>query len=176
MSDPLYRAGSTALLAVVPEVEAVVGAHRTRFDASAAAGVPAHVTVLVPFLAEEQVDGPVDAALRAIIGAHPPIVVTFAGFGRFPHVLYLRPEPDQPFRALTEALAARWPETPPYGGQFDDVVPHLTVAHNQPRKVLAQVSKEIAPRLPLTARVSAVALMVCDGTRWTPRTEYPLEG
>ena len=49
--------------------------------------------------------------------------------GSFPDgVLYLAPEPAEPFGALTEAFAAAWPEYPPYGGSFTDVVPHLTVA------------------------------------------------
>jgi 2'-5' RNA ligase superfamily len=40
----------SALLLRVPAAEAAVGVHRTRLDASARNGVPAHVTVLYPFL------------------------------------------------------------------------------------------------------------------------------
>jgi len=29
---------------------------------------------------------------------------------------------------ITEALAEAFPEYPPYGGEFDEVVPHVTVA------------------------------------------------
>jgi hypothetical protein len=40
----------SALLLPVPAAESVVGPHRARRDASARDGVPAHVTVLYPFL------------------------------------------------------------------------------------------------------------------------------
>jgi hypothetical protein len=40
----------SAVLVQVPEAERVVSRHRTRLDAAATAGVPAHVTVLFPFV------------------------------------------------------------------------------------------------------------------------------
>ena len=51
-----------------------------------------------------------------------------------PAVLYIAPEPDGPFRELTDALAQAFPEHPPYDGAFAEVVPHLTVAwhHDAP--------------------------------------------
>jgi 2'-5' RNA ligase len=176
MTDPLYRAGSTALLAVVPEAEPALHAFRERYDASAAAGVPAHVTILVPFLDESRVDDAVHDALAGIIGGFGAFDVAFGGFGRFPDVLYLRPEPEEPFRALTAAIALRFPETPPYGGVFADVIPHLTVAHGQPAELLDDVAALLAPDLPIVARVSAVQLLVCDGHRWTASAAYPLKG
>jgi hypothetical protein len=63
-----YRAGETALLAVVPEAEPVVGHWRRCFDSFASAGVPAHVTVLVPFLDTDRIDAAVIDELRALFG------------------------------------------------------------------------------------------------------------
>ncbi|WP_285683584.1 hypothetical protein [Actinoplanes sp. NBRC 103695] len=40
----------TALIIPVPAAEPVLGAHRSRLDRAASWGVPAHVTVLYPFL------------------------------------------------------------------------------------------------------------------------------
>ena len=40
----------SAVLVQVPEAERVVSRHRARLDAAATAGVPAHVTVLFPFV------------------------------------------------------------------------------------------------------------------------------
>lgn len=77
---------------------------------------------------------------------------------------------------LTESIAARWPEAPPYGGQFAEVVPHLTVAHGQPPRVLDKMEVELAPRLPVTATVSSVSLFVSDGRSWRHHTEFPLLG
>ena len=50
---------------------------------------------------------------------------------RFPGLVWLEPEPAEPFAALTAAVAARWPDHPPYGGVFDTVIPHLTVVESE---------------------------------------------
>jgi hypothetical protein len=89
-------------------------------------------------------------------------------------VLYLAPQPDQPFRALTETMAKRWPEAPPYGGRFADVIPHLTVADGQPPGVLDEVEMALAGRLPITATISSVSLFVCDGRRWRHHRDFPM--
>ena len=123
------RAGETALIATIPEAEPLVGALRRRYDSSADAGIPAHVTVLYPFLEESRIDAGVIGALTEVLGAHEPFEVRFTHCGRFPDALFLAPEPVGPFRALTESVFGRWPETPPYAGKFTEVVPHLTVAY-----------------------------------------------
>ncbi|MDT0319538.1 2'-5' RNA ligase family protein [Streptomyces millisiae] len=169
-----YRVGETALLVVVEAAEPVVGGWRRRFDRSAAAGVPAHVTVLVPFLDVARIDDGVLGELRQLFAAHRPFDVRFEGFGRFPDVLYLAPEPAGPVRALTEAVVARWPEVPPYGGAFAEVVPHLTVAHGQVEDVYREAEAALAGRLPLGASVHAVELWGSDGDRWRRRARFPL--
>ncbi|MGA5763291.1 2'-5' RNA ligase family protein [Nonomuraea bangladeshensis] len=174
MSDGAYRAGETALLAVVEEAEPLVGPWRRRFDAVAAAGVPAHVTVLVPFLDLDRLDAATMDDLRALIGERGPFTVQFDRCGRFPDALYLAPTPDRPFRELTEAVAARWPEAPPYGGRFADIVPHLTVAHRQEEHVYDEVEATLTTRLPLAASVTSITLFVSDGDRWHRRAEFPL--
>ncbi|MEU7862042.1 2'-5' RNA ligase family protein [Nonomuraea sp. NPDC049141] len=102
--------------------------------------------------------------------------VRFDECRRFPDVVYLAPTPDQPFRALTEAVVARWPEAPPYVGQFADVIPHLTVAHDRQAHVFDEVEAALTARLPITANVASVSLFVSDGNRWHPRAEFPLLG
>ncbi|MFI0716367.1 2'-5' RNA ligase family protein [Streptomyces inhibens] len=57
----------------------------------------------------------------------------------FDRVLYLVPEPDAELRRLTEVIADQWPEAPPYGGQFTEIVPHLTVADGQDDAVLDEI-------------------------------------
>lgn len=175
-SDSGYRAGQTVLLATVHELEALVDPWRQRFDSSTAAGVPAHVTVLAPFLDIARIDAHTLDTLRTLIGGHRAFNVRFERCARFPDVLYLAPTPDQPFRDLTEALVARWPEAPPYGGQFPDVIPHLTVAHAQQPQVFDDVAVALSGHLPVTARVSSVQLLVSDGDRWEQRANFPLLG
>ena len=171
-----HRAGETALLAVVDEAESLVGRWRRRFDPSASAGVPAHVTVLVPFLGIDRIDAAVIGDLGGLIGACGPFVVRFEVSRRFPRTLYLAPVPDQPFRALTESIAERWPEAPPYGGQFTDVVPHLTVADGQDDRVFEEVEAALADGLPITAAIDSVSLFVYDGRLWRRHIEFPMLG
>jgi 2'-5' RNA ligase len=168
------RAGDTVLIVKVAEAEPVVGQWRTQFDPSAAAGVPAHVTVLAPFLDRALVDASVSTELDILIGEHRPFDVELAECRRFPGVLYLAPVPSAPLRALTVALAGRWPEAPPYRGQFAEVVPHLTVARGQEPDVLDRVEAEVACRLPVTARIESVLLMAYTGDRWEDVRGFPL--
>ncbi|MDQ0688482.1 2'-5' RNA ligase [Streptomyces achromogenes] len=169
-----FQAGQSGLIVRVPEAEPVVRAWRERLDPSARAGVPAHVTVLFPFLDESSVDDGVCAAVAEVIGRHRPFEVRFERCGRFPGSLYLVPEPGIPFVRLTEAIADRWPQHPPFGGRFDEVVPHLTIAQGQDDAVLEEVEAGLRDRLPVTGRVSSVDLMVHDGTGWRHRASFAL--
>ncbi|MET9735439.1 2'-5' RNA ligase family protein [Streptomyces sp. NPDC006458] len=169
-----FQAGQSGLIVRVPEAEPIVRAWRDRLDPSARAGVPAHVTVLFPFLDESRIDNRACTAIGEVIGCHRSFETRFEHCGRFPGILYLVPEPDIPFRRLTEAIADRWPEAPPFGGQFDEVVPHLTIAQGQVDAVLEEAEADLCSRLPVTARVSSVDLMVHDGTRWQQRASFAL--
>ena len=171
-----YRAGQTALLAIVEELEPLVGRWRRRFDSSASAGVPAHVTVLFPFLDIDRITHTVVGHLRNLIGARSPFTVRFEECRRFPDVLYLAPTPDQPFRALTEEIAKRWPEAPPYEGQFTEVIPHLTVAHSQQPRIFEELQAELAAQLPATATISSVSMFNSDGHRWRHHMEFSMLG
>ena len=101
-----------------------------RWDRAAGAGVPAHVTVLFPFLPARGLVPAVRRELAAIAATQAPFEVIFATVGRFPDVVYLAPRPAEPFTRLTGAVAARFPDFPPYGGAFDEVIPHLTIAES----------------------------------------------
>ncbi|MFF3253146.1 2'-5' RNA ligase family protein [Actinacidiphila glaucinigra] len=169
-----YRAGETALIVKVPEAEPVVGGWRERFDVSAEAGVPAHVSVLYPFLNQDRIDDQVLGVLGELFGSHRAFDLRFGRCGRFPGVLYLAPEPDEQFRALTLAVADRWPEAPPYGGRFAEVVPHLTVVDGQEPSVLDALEAELASRLPVATHVSSVQLLVFDGIVWREQADFAL--
>lgn len=169
-----FQAGQTALVVRVPEAEASVGAWRERFDPAAGAGVPAHITVLFPFLDGSRTDAGVHSALADLLGGHPAFDLRFERCGRLPGVLYLAPEPDEPLRRLTEAVAGRWPEAPPYGGRHAEIIPHLTIAQGQDDAVLEEIEADLGTGLPLTARVSSVALLVHDGTTWREGASFAL--
>jgi 2'-5' RNA ligase len=164
----------TAVVVPVPEAEPVVARWRSRFDASAAAGMPAHVTALFPFVAAHDA---VVAELSALCAALPPLAVQFRRCARFPGVgVYLAPEPADGLRHLTEAIAERWPEAPPYEGRFDDIVPHLTVADGVDEEVAGEIEAALRPSLPIRARLVGACLYELDGSRWRCLSEFPFRG
>ena len=134
--------------------------------------MPAHITLLFPFLPHSLLTTEVETQLRAICSHHEPIALQFSRVARFPGVLYLAPDPADELRELTVAIAQRWPETPPYAGAHDEVIPHLTVAMAQDA-VLDTVEPELAAQLPVATRLPQAALFTFDGRRWRTRAPLP---
>jgi hypothetical protein len=150
------------VLVPVPEAELVVGHHRDRLDDAAVRGVPAHVTVLYPFVPPPAINAAVIARLADAVGSVSAFVCEFATTAWFgDDVLWLAPRPDEPFRALTQAVSAAFPGYPPYGGVYDDVVPHLTVGDRPAGDVgeLRAAEADVLRRLPVQARISRVWVM-----------------
>jgi 2'-5' RNA ligase len=156
--------GTTSLIVVVPEAEAAIGALRQRHDPSAALGVPAHVTVLFPFVDGDKIDEDALAQLFATLPAFDFVLDRVEQWDD--GVVWLHPEPSKPFEDLTRAVWRRWPDHPPYDGDFDPVVPHLTVS---------ETPIEVQVDLPIASRAQEVALVEQgpDG-RWTIRTTFSL--
>ncbi len=165
----------SALYVTIDEADRVVGELRRRWDPAGLA-VPAHVTVLFPFLPPTAIDAGVDAALEQIVASVAPFDVAFHRVGRFPDVVWLAPEPAAPFARLTEAVAARWPDHPPYGGSYDEVVHHLTVADAAPAHVLDRLETGLGASLPFHARVTQVTHSVRERGTWRVRRRYALGG
>jgi hypothetical protein len=167
----------SAVLVAVPEAEDVVGRFRTRLDRSAAWGVPAHVTVLYPFVSPDRIDSAVLGRLAAAAASVPAFDLTLARLCWFgDDRLWLAPEPDQPFRALTSAVWTEFPDHPPYGGSHADPTPHLTVGHDAPLDVLRKAADAIRPRLPVRARITTALLMqgAPDAGAWHTVAALPL--
>ncbi len=164
----------TALVVLVPEAEALVADHRLRHDPSAAAGVPAHVTVLYPF--RSVIDDIASDAVAEIAASVPAFDVVFATLGRFPgEVVYLVPEPAEPFRRLTAATAASFSDCPPYGGAIRDPVPHLTVADGVDATTAAVLDSALRPGLPIATDVERLTLIAQDPTgHWIVDRHWPL--
>jgi 2'-5' RNA ligase len=163
------RPGDTALTIRVPEAHPLV---RT--------AAPAHITVLYPFVPLTRIATGVGRELAELLSRHDAFELTFAQFRRYPGVLYLDPQPHQPLAALTADVRLRWPEAVPYRGIFGDegLDPHLTVANDEGpdtwESAYDALEAELAPRLPLTAPVREVLLIVWDGTAWRDHAAFPL--
>ena len=159
----------SALLIPVPQADSVVGKWRFELDPVAAAGVPAHVTLIVPWLPPDEIDDADLAELEdelAGFAAFDFKLTRVEWFGR--RVLWVAPEPVEPFLELTNRLAARF-STPPWEDEFDEVVPHLTVAHATDGVELAPVASELSGLLPVSCRAEEVWAMVGGSGRWDLR-------
>ena len=140
--------GESAIIVPVA-VPVTIARLRERMDPSAAQGVPAHVTLLYPFMPVEGLDDEVRRKIARIVSAEPQFSVSFNGIARFPNVVYLPPDPADPFRRMTAALAAEFPDYPPYQGAYETVIPHLTVAQDVADDYYAAAEHALPAALPV---------------------------
>jgi hypothetical protein len=170
----------SALIIAVPEAEPLVKALRERFDWSAAQGVPAHVTILYPFMPPDQITPEVLSDLREFFAQFSAFEFNLPETRRFTTVLYLAPTPAEPFKALTQAAVDRYPEYPPYGGAIaiSDLTPHLTIADRFEAAQLddfeREFLKEHGAQLPVKARANEVLLIENSSGRWETREVFEL--
>lgn len=173
----------SALLVAVPDAEPAVREHRARLDSSARDGVPAHLTVLYPFLPPASIDGAVLTSLRRLFAGFAPFDITLdrvSWFGE--EVVWLAPRDDGPFRALISAAWAAFPGCPPYGNKYADVIPHLTIGDRDDPVALRAAAEAVDGHLPVATRAAAVTLMAGPAPgnlavppgQWRMLTTFPL--
>ena len=179
MNSLMNAPTETALIVPVPEVEPIVGRFRDRYDPAAADGIPAHVTVVYPFLPSQTISSDVVRSLRELFAGFPQFHAEFSETRRFPGVLYFAPIEDAPFRRLTERVVETYPEAPPYGGQFRQIVPHLTIAHVEDQAELEDIAVQFAlaakGKIPVRAVVRAVVLIEKGNGTWCTKARFPLK-
>jgi len=166
----------TALITRVPEAERYIARYRDRYDPSARRNVPAHVTILYPFMAPASVDADVSERLRRVASAVPCFSYRMARTERFPVALYLAPDPEAPFAALISGVFREFPDYPPFEGKFDTVVPHITVAHGD-EPLLCEIDVELRIALPgagVPARCTELVLIENSTGRWEQMDVFPL--
>lgn len=168
----------SALVVLVPEAETLVKRFRDRYDPAAADRMPAHITVLYPFILPRDLRTEALDALRGVFSRHERFHIQLAEVKRWPSVLYLAPKPEEPLRALTQAVVERFPSYPPYGGEFDDVIPHLTVADVKSAPQLGGISDRFLQastgQLPIDVTVRQVSLMVQHNGVWALQVLFEL--
>jgi hypothetical protein len=145
----------------VPAAEPAVRGLRAVLDASARDGVPAHVTVLYPFMPPGLIDEAVLASLARLFAGVPAFTFTLDRVSWFgDSVVWLAPRDPGPLRELIGRALAAFPAYPRYGGQYDgEVVPHLTVGDQGGLPALRAAADAVRPLLPVEAVAAEVALM-----------------
>jgi 2'-5' RNA ligase len=163
----------TAVVVTVPEAEPAVGEAYWTHTRSGRDGLVPHVTLLIPFADSQSV--PL-AETRAVIGSFEPFDFELTEVRRFAArdtVVWLAPEPADPFVAVMEALVRAFPQFPPYDGAFSGIVPHLTVAVGRDRALLDRIERGLVPSLPIPARADAAAIVQHLDGRWRTHTTIP---
>src|ERR1700745_2980655 len=94
---------------------------------------------LFPFRPPEQIDAMTVGRLKACLRAYAPFDFELVGIKRFPGLIYLATEPDDPLKTLTLAVWETFPEHPPYEGKYPDIIPHLTVAQEVDEQALGRI-------------------------------------
>ena len=167
----------TGLIVVVPEATACVGPVRDAFDPYARIGVPPHITVLYPFVRPELMSDAVVDAVADVAGRLASFDFELIHLAEFDdEVFYLAPDPAEPFAAITQALWDRFPDHPPFGGRFETVVPHLSVAGVPFGATRGTVESLLGTELPIAARARGVTIMIEDEDGWTVGPELPFRG
>ncbi len=164
----------SALVVPVPSMDWLVLDRRPATDGLR---VPAHVTVIAPFVPPDEISDGHLGELETLFSDVVPFSFTLDQTAEFPEgIVYLAPEPATPFRQLTHALARAFPEYPPYEGRFETVVPHVTVP------VLDGESAEDVERLVEAHRAEhgsvrvyaqEAQLLVVRGNDLTVRADFP---
>ena len=169
----------TAFIVRVPEAEALVGSLRERFDASAALGVPAHITVLAPFMPPEEITPAVMQQVRSALSVVPAFTFSLARAARFPATAYLAPEPSTPFVAMTQALSQRFPAYPPFKGEHAGIIPHLTVANGNTKEAefaAGELEERLRVHGPVRSTCAEVVLLENSSGTWKEMHVLALTG
>ncbi len=148
--------GRTTLLIPVPE------AARLLRELTGSEPDP-HVTLAFPFLDLADASQEVIAALRERLADVPAFDFALASPVRFGEVVFVAPEPAEPFRDVVRALGAG---DPPYVMPVTDIWPHVTVRSSNDLGELDRLEADLARELPIRARATAVELRVAEGAGW----------
>jgi 2'-5' RNA ligase len=164
----------TALVLAVrlpPGLEAL----RMRSIADAPRGIPAHVTLLWPFAAEDSFEQGVLDLVEAIVARHEALDITLGERRRFPDTLYASVEPDAPVRARLAELAGAFPTLPLYEGAFP-FTPHVSVVEGVGAIGTDAFADPAWAELPVRQHVDAVELIACRDGVWAASRRFPLRG
>jgi hypothetical protein len=158
----------SALIVPVPAAEEAVAECLGRGSLNAG-GLPLHVTVMYPFLRRSAITQREELAVAELARGIEPFGFELARLAEFPGVHYLVPEPSAPFVEIAAAVRRRWPSCAPYGGAYDQVIPHVTVAFGEAPPA---GHRELARLLPISAYAVEMWLAEQSRGRWRIRRRF----
>ena len=182
MTDgPAY---GSAVILVVPEAEPVIGEMRREHTPGGTRGIPAHVTLLHPFVGADRIDDDVLARLREAVDGFAAFDLLLANTARFDDgVLYLAVEPIDVIRALIARISDAFGRIPYDRFPPDEIIPHVTVvtgsaypngATSADLELFELLEARLASSLPLRSRADRVVILADSREGWTTAHELPL--
>ncbi|MEV6757081.1 2'-5' RNA ligase family protein [Streptomyces sp. NPDC051214] len=168
--------GTTAVLALLPEAEPLLELAAQVDERVVRPGVPAHATLLYPWLPAAKVGPSELERLQAILVRAAPDV------GRI-HLRLAEVErggafvgvPVPELRSLATAVREAYPGQAPYGGRFGQNPPvHVTVSLDATDRTAADIAHRVTGRLPISAEVSTVHVVALSPDGWQVLAELPL--
>ena len=166
----------SAIVIPFPEVDDVVDSWRRLLDPAQVRGIPAHVTVLFPFVHPTDLSTDVLNVLEAHFSKASSFNVVFDSTAWFENrVVYLEPKPEQQFRTMTKQLLRAFPSCLPYGGKFADPIPHLTLGDGAPLESLLKAEVAVRDRFPIETKAKVAWLMTggMGPSSWSLRQNFP---
>ncbi|PZS15808.1 MAG: hypothetical protein DLM60_16340 [Pseudonocardiales bacterium] len=163
--------GQTGLVIPVPAADALLASVGDRYPGTVREGLPAHVSLLYPFVVAAELDERVTTALNELFVEQLPIAVDFVECYRRGGFVALRPDPSDWLDELISKTRRRWPDVVPYEGVYGDVEPHLTVALRCSAETAVRIEQEVSAELPIWAELCEAWLLVFEG-RWTLRGRF----
>jgi 2'-5' RNA ligase len=140
---------------------------RRRSVVDAAKGVPAHLTLLYPFVEPSSLDVVVRRAITAVAARHAPFDYRLDRAARWPDTIYVAVTPVEPFVALETDLARAFPDYPIYGEPPGfTFVPHVTIAEGSSIDDAATARDPGWAELPRAAHASAIEVIASDRGGW----------
>jgi len=147
--------GSTGLVIPAPSVDALLLSVALRYPGAVREGVPAHVSLLYPFIPVIDLDETVYTALRQLFAKQPSMSIKFSECRRRNDFVYLHPEPLSELVNLTNKVQRLWPNIVPYRGLYKGVEPHLTIAMGTSEETAHTIQSQSGPTPKAKSRPAA---------------------
>ncbi|WP_338051295.1 2'-5' RNA ligase family protein [Pseudonocardia acidicola] len=160
----------------VPAADPLLTAVAAQYPDTVREGLPAHLTVLYPFVPADELDASVIEACARIVDGLAPLPVRFARCRARPGLIYLAPEPPDQVQRLLEAVWARWPDIPPYGGKYADASAHVSIALGPQEADRDAIVRLVEPLLPIKSRLAELQVAVLGEGGWAIRSRLPFGG
>jgi len=161
----------SALVITLPRANPLLEAAAEINPALVRKGLPAHVSLLYPFLPAADLTAQVATEVRDLAASLPAVETDLTDFVVAPRFVGVA---VPALRPVADAFYARWPHIAPYGGRFGErPEPHVTLATGGTEDEAELVRERVLPLLPLRVTAWRVDLVVRTDRDWRLRLTAP---